>query len=202
LTVTQPAPPATAGAVTAGAVTELLRRAGAGDSAAFDDIFGLVYAELHRLASRQLGRHQVGETLNATALVHEAYLKMSRAEDHGWATHRATFFSVSARAMRQIVIDRALQRGAERHGGGAVAVDLDPELLVAQNTSNDRLLAIDDALAQLAEIDPRLVQVVECRFYSGYTEEETAEALGMSVRTVQRSWQRARVWLRDLLGAG
>lgn len=192
-----------AAATRPGGVTELLRRAGAGDDTAFDEVFALVYEQLHRMARRQLSLQRVGETLGATALVHEAYLKLLRAGDHGWAAHRGTFFAVSARAMRQIVIDHALAQVSHKRGGpDATVVELDPEAHGDDFAAAQRLLEIDDALERLAEIDPRLVDVVECRFYSGLTEEETAEALGLSYRTVQRAWQRARVWLRQILEGG
>ena len=181
-----------------GAVTELLKRASGGDDEAFERIFGLVYQQLHRLARRQLRVHRVGETLNTTALVHEAYLKLIRSEDHAWAAHRETFFAVSARAMRQIVIDQALHKVSLKRGGpDAVEVELDDQLAVAEVADAERLLAVEAALTRLGEIDERLVQVVECRFYAGLTEDETAEALGISHSSVQRAWRRARVWLRE-----
>jgi RNA polymerase sigma factor (TIGR02999 family) len=178
-------------------VTELLIAHRHGVDGAFDQLVGLVYDDLRRIARAQLRRIR-GETLDTTALVHEAYLKLvdhSRAE---WRD-RGHFMAVTATAMRQILIDYARGRARAKRGGGAVAEPLD-EAHVAVAAEAERLLDIDRALHQLGALDPRLVRVVECRYFAGFSEQETADALDVSLRTAQRDWLRARAWLRQALG--
>lgn len=177
-----------------GEVTVLLRALGDGDQAAFDRLLPLVYGELRRMARGQLRRHASTPTLDATGLVHDAYLKMVRQAGLE-ARDRGHFLAIAARAMRQILVDRSRRRTADKRGGEATPMSLDeaPEIAAA----DDRLvLDVDEALARLPE---RLARVVECRFFAGLSETETAEALGASLRTVQRDWKRARVWLREEL---
>ena len=178
-------------------VTRVLRAYADGDQGAFERIIGLVYDDLRRIAHRQLGRARFGQTLNTTGLVHEAYLKMVDQERANWQD-RSHFFAITARAMRQIIVDFARKRSAAKRGGGEVAEELDENRVAAQQEA-DRVIALDEALTNLREVDETMVRVVECRFFSGLTEQETADALNLSLRTVQRQWMRARAWLREEL---
>ncbi len=161
-----------------------------------DRLLPLVYGELRRIAHRQLAGEPDGHTLSTTALVHEAYLRL--ADQHNAWSDRAQFFALAARAMRRILVDyarrhRALRRGA---GGQPLALDAAEEAgLLAGQERAEELLALDEALERLSRLDPRLARVVECRFFGGLSEVETAEALGMSQRTASRSWTLARGWL-------
>jgi len=178
-------------------VTQLLLRVRGGDRTAIDALLPLVYDELRQIASRRQPRGQADPTLSATALVHEAYLKLfdrSRLE----FADRQHFFAVAARAMRQIAVDYARKRGSLKRGGDRRAVDLDSQL-PAPDERAEEVLAIDQALGRLAEIDERLVRVVELRFFAGLTEAEIAEALGRDERTVRRDWRKARAVLHELL---
>ena len=182
------------------AVTQLLAKARAGDSAALADVFPLIYEELHRLAQQQLRREPDGHTLSPTALVHEAYMRLidySRMEWNG----RAHFLAVAATAMRRILVDHARGHRSQKRGGDAIKhVPIESVELDTENRA-DLLLAVDEALVRLKEIDARQAQVVECRFFGGMTEEETAEALGIGLRTAKRDWARAKVWLhREIAG--
>jgi RNA polymerase sigma factor (TIGR02999 family) len=177
-----------------GDITRMLRASAAGDPAAFDGLVGLLYADLRHIAHRQLGRLRPGETWNTTALVHEVYLKL--AGHDGSYADRTHFLAVSARAMRQILVDYARRRATAKRGGDLAPASLD-EATVAAEAEAEQVLAIEQALARLATLDGRLVQVVECRVFGGYTEEETAAALGLSLRSVQRLWLRARAWLAE-----
>jgi len=180
-------------------VTELLIAHRRGDDGAFDQLVGLVYEDLRRLARAQLRRIRPGDTLDTTALVHEAYLKLVDHTRADWRD-RGHFMAVTATAMRQILIDYARGRARAKRGGGAAAAPLD-DAHAAVVSEAERLLDIDRALQQLAAFDARLVQVVECRYFAGYTDQETADALGLSLRTAQREWLRARAWLRQALSA-
>jgi RNA polymerase sigma factor (TIGR02999 family) len=164
----------------------------AGRTEALDEILPLVYEELRRTARRELAVRP-SDTLSATGLVHEVYLKFSRSEKAEWQ-NRAHFLSVAAIAMRHILVDRARRRTAEKRGGTQRPVTLD-ENLVDGNHDPESLLELDEALTQLAKIDERLARVVECRFFGGMTEEETAESLGITARTVRRDWTKARAVL-------
>lgn len=179
-------------------VTELLLAHGNGDAAAFDRLVGLVYDDLRRLARAQLRRAAPGQTLDTTALVHEAYLKLVDQTRVHW-NDRGHFLAVSATAMRQILVDYARGRARQKRGGGADHTPLD-EGQISASREAERMLELDLALQKLAELDPRLVRVVECRYFAGLSEEETADALGVSLRTAQRDWLRARAWLREALG--
>jgi RNA polymerase sigma factor (TIGR02999 family) len=181
-------------------VTELLIAHGRGDAAAFDRLLGLVYEDLRRLAHRQLRRGPPGQTLDTTALVHEAYLKLVDQTRVHWQD-RGHFLAVSATAMRQILIDYARSRVRQKRGGGAEHVSLD-EARVAATHEAEQMIELDLALQMLAKIEPRLVRVVECRYFAGFSEQETADALSVSLRTAQRDWLRARAWLREQLGRG
>jgi RNA polymerase sigma factor (TIGR02999 family) len=187
--------PDPASAAEAGDVTRLLRLAQAGDAGAFETAFARVYDELRRLAER-VRRGQPSDTLNATALVHEAWLKLAPASASDWAGRRH-FLNVAARAMRQVLVDAARERLAAKRGGGVVAVTLDGAAgeAVAAAVRDEEVLALDEALARLAQLDERQARVVELRWFAGFTAEETAEALGISTPTVQRDWRAARAWL-------
>ena len=180
-------------------VTQLLIAYRDGDREAFDRLVPMVYDDLRRIARRQL-RRGGPQTLNTTGLVHEAYLKLVDPSQVDWQD-RGHFLAVSARAMRQVIIGYARKRSAVKRGGGERPVTLD-EAQVAVDEQADRLLALDRALERLGARDPRLARVVECRFFAGLSEEETAQALGVSLRTAQRDWMRARAWLKEELRGG
>jgi RNA polymerase sigma factor (TIGR02999 family) len=184
----------------AGEITRLLRRHHGGDRAAFDALVPLVYQRLQGIARRQLAQNWRLETLGATALVHEAYVQLCTETSVDWQS-RSHFFAVSARAMRRILVDSARRRRARKRGGGAAAVALDM-VDVSVDNRIDVVLAVDEALSALEDAVPRLAHIVECRFFAGMTEEETAIALELPLRTVQREWTRARAWLlRELRAA-
>lgn len=181
-------------------VTQLLLRARDGDRAAIDRLLPLVYDELRRIASRRRPRGaQPDSMLQTTALVHEAYLKLfdrTRLE----VLDREHFFAVAARAMRQIAIDQARRGQSRKRGGDLRRVDLDSQW-AGEGDRSDEILAIDEALSQLAEIDQRMARVVELRFFAGLTVEEIASSLGRDERTVRRDWRKARALLHALLRA-
>jgi RNA polymerase sigma factor (TIGR02999 family) len=167
------------------------------DDGAFDDLVPVVYDELRSLARSHLRRLRPGQTLNTTALVHEAYLKLSGI-DPRWENRRH-FFATASKVMRHLLVDTARRRGAVKRGGELERVELrEDDAAVA--TQAEAILAIEGALSELGEHLPRLAQVVECRFYGGLTEEETAEALGLNARTIRRDWTKARAWLHQRLG--
>jgi RNA polymerase sigma factor (TIGR02999 family) len=178
-------------------VTELLADLRAGRREAFDQILPLVYNELRRTARRELGARP-SDTLSSTALVHELYLKFSRSRAD-WRD-RAHFLGVAAVAMRHILVDRARRRTADKRGGNHRHVSLADDLTAADNQA-ESLLELHDALDQLAILDARLARVVECRFFGGMTEQETAEALQVTARTVRRDWVKARALLYQALQA-
>lgn len=178
-------------------ITRLLLASGEGNRAAFDRLIPLVYTELHQIARRQLHRLRPGDTLNTTGLVHEAYIKLVDQERASWHD-RNHFLSIAGRAMRQILVDYARRKQTEKRRGARAAVELDEERVAAPEAEG-RLLALDAALDRLGGLDPRLLRVVECRFFAGLHQDETAEALGISVRTVQRDWKLAQAWLREEL---
>jgi RNA polymerase sigma factor (TIGR02999 family) len=182
---------------TPGEVTVLLRSYRAGDREAFERMVPLVYEDLRRIARRQLGRGNPDGVLQTTGLVHECYLKLVDQEEADWQD-RAHFLAVAARAMRQVVVDHARRRGAAKRGSGRRQTTLD-DGLIAVDAQAEWLLALDQALTRLAEREPRLARVVECRFFAGLSEEETAAALDVSLRTAQRDWMRARAWLQEEL---
>lgn len=175
-------------------ITELLHAHGAGRGEALNQLLPLVYNDLRRVARGQLARRRPGDTLNTTGLVHDAYLRLV---DQSRATYRdrGHFFAVSAIAMRQIVVDYARRRRRQKRGGDMVRVPFD-DAVDAVSVAADHALEINDALDRLAAHDQRLARVVECRFFAGLSEEDTAEALGLSLRTTQREWFKARAWLR------
>ncbi|RMH64091.1 MAG: sigma-70 family RNA polymerase sigma factor [Bacteroidetes bacterium] len=180
-------------------ITQLLVAAREGDTDAGDRLLPLVYDHLHRIAHRQLRRMRMHETLNTTALVHEAYLKLVQ---HTRVTYedRVHFFAVSARAMRFILVDYARRHRAQRRGGDWQRVTLE-EALTQPATRLELLLDLDEALNRLGELDERLVQVVEYHFFAGLSQQEIADKLGVSVRTVRRDWIKAKAWLTRELRA-
>jgi RNA polymerase sigma factor (TIGR02999 family) len=178
---------------TSTAITDFLLEARAGDREAIDRLFGLVYEELRRIAHHALRHERSGHTLGTTGLVHEAYFKLVDQTRVEWRD-RAHFFGVASRAMRQILVEYARRRGAVKRGGRTRVVALEEGLVPAEERA-EALLAVDEALTRLAAHDSGLGRVVECRFFAGLTEEETAEATGASLRTVQRQWRRAKAWL-------
>ena len=179
-------------------VTGLLRAAGDGDRAAFDRLFPLVYAELRAMAERQLRGEAPGHTLQATALVHEAYLKLAVPDGAAAWSDRAHFFGIASRAMRQVLVDHARRRRAHKRGGAWSRTTLSGKPL-SLDTDPEELLALDAALEGL---EPRQREIVEMRFFGGMTEEEVARVLGVSDRTVRREWVKARAWLYDALYPG
>ena len=179
-------------------ISELLAELRAGRREAFDQILPLVYHELRRTARRELAVRP-SDTLSTTALVHELYLKFARTQSADWRD-RAHFLSVAAVAMRHILVDRARRRSAEKRGGAYRDVSLDEELTTADDQA-ESLLELHEALGQLASLDERLARVVECRFFGGMTEQETAEVLGVTTRTVRRDWVKARGLLLQSLCA-
>jgi RNA polymerase sigma factor (TIGR02999 family) len=181
-------------------ITELLQSWNQGDQGAIDKLVPLVYNELHRLAQHYMSDERPGHTLQTTALVNEAYLRLVDSAPANWEG-RTHFFGVCARVMRRILVDWARARQALKRGGDMSALDLNEALAAAKQPGND-LVAIDDALQLLAAVDPRKSQVVELRFFGGLSVKETAEVLKISPETVQRDWKLAKIWLRRELSVG
>jgi RNA polymerase sigma factor (TIGR02999 family) len=182
-------------------ITGLLREWGNGDAQAMEKLIPVVYSELHRIARVHMAREQPGRTLQASALVNEAYLRLAGYQSSGYQ-NRGHFFAVAAQIMRRILIDAARERSAAIRGGGAQRVTLDKLNLAAADRDRE-LVALDDALQALAQVDPRKARVVELRFYAGLSVEETAEALRLSPQSILRDWNLARAWLsRELDRAG
>ncbi len=182
-------------------VAKLLEAWHGGDRAALDRLVTAVYAELRRLAHLHLARERRGHTLQTTALVNEAYLRMIGTNRVDWRD-RAHFLAVSARLMREVLMQYARLRVAGKRGGAPVRVEFEEAALSAPERSAD-LIALDDALDSLSEIDPREAKIVELRFFGGLSEEETGHVLGISGRTVRRDWEHAKVWLvRELERGG
>lgn len=176
-------------------VTALLQRHRAGDSEALEILFSVVYQHLRRIAHAQLNREAEGHTLCTTALVHEAYVKLVDAAQIDWQD-RQHLLALASRAMRQILIDYARRNRTAKRGGNPGRVDLD-EVQIAVVERAETLILLDEALSRLSEFSPRLGQVVEYRFFGGLTEQETAETMGVTDRTVRRDWIKARGWLNQ-----
>jgi RNA polymerase sigma-70 factor (ECF subfamily) len=176
-------------------ITALLNRMRCGDREAGDEVAGMVYGELHRIASREMRHEREGHTLQTTALVHEAYLKLAGAQSLE-IRNRGHFYAVASQQMRRILVDHARSSAATRRGGGALKVDLDKLRIGAAERSIDVLL-LDESLGELERLDPRAAKVVELRYFGGYTDTEVVEALGVSMATVRRDWEFARSWLFD-----
>lgn len=174
-------------------LTQMLARMSAGDREALDRVLPVIYTELKELAQRELRRERPDHTLNATALVHESYLKLAQLENLSWEG-RAHFFGAASSVMRRLLIDHARRRAAGKRGAGAGHVSLE-DVVVAARETPEELVALDEALGRLERIDPRQAAVVECRFFAGMGIEETAQALGVSPATVKRDWSVARAWI-------
>jgi RNA polymerase sigma factor (TIGR02999 family) len=174
-------------------ITGLLQAWGDGDRSALDELIPLVYEELHRAARRQMRRENPDNTIQATALVNEVYMRLVEVKNVSWQD-RAHFFAISARLMRQILVDLARRRNQLKRGGQARQVSLHEATMLASESRTD-LAALDDALKTLESLDSRQSQIVELRFFGGLTEEEIAEVLGISPRTVRSDWSMAKVWL-------
>jgi RNA polymerase sigma-70 factor, ECF subfamily len=185
-----------------GQVTQLLQRASDGEAGAMQHVLGMLHERLRRIARRQLADEQTGHTLETDGLVHEAYLRLEGLDRIHWRD-RQHLLAMAARTMRRVLIDYAEQRRAQKRGGGELAVTLDDRNAAAAvvDRNADDLHALDEALARLAELNPRQAQVVECRFFVGLSIEETAEALELSPATVKRDWLSARAWLNKELTA-
>lgn len=190
-------PPGTSGSAE---VTQLLLAWRAGDASALENLIPMVHAELRRIARGFMRKERVGHSLQTSALVNEAYLRLIDARHIDWQ-NRAHFFAISASLMRRILVDLARERQARKRGGSAERVVLE-EGLIAGPERNEDLVALDEALNALAAVDERKSQVVELRFFGGLTEAEIAEALQISPETVRRDWRLAKAWLLVFLGGG
>jgi RNA polymerase sigma factor (TIGR02999 family) len=178
-------------------VTNILSAIKQGDAAAAAQLLPLVYDELRRLAAQRLAQEKPGQTLQATALVHEAYLRLVGEDDRGQAWDgRGHFFAAAAEAMRRILIDRVRHKQTKKAGGGRRRLDLDDIEPALEEENNDRLVALDEALLQLEAEDPRKAELVKLRFFAGLTAEQAAAALGVSTSTAEKDWAYARSWLR------
>ncbi len=180
------------------AITELLRQWRGGDENAFSELTNYVYRDLRQRASAYLRGERPGHTLQTTGLVHEAVVKLIGKGEIDWAD-RNHFFAVAAQAMRRILVDHARARSRMRRGGKAEEIPLDEVMIIAAQTGNVDLAALDEALNDLATFDKRQAQVVELKYFGGMTLDETADILGVSRETVKRDWQIARAWLRQRL---
>jgi len=181
-------------------VTQLLADWGRGDRSALEKLLPLVHAELRRIAQRQMSHERPGHTLQATALVNEAYLKLAGQQEFEWQ-NRAHFFAVAAQVMRHILIDHARAHARDKRGGGAIQVSLNEAAMLAEDQA-EHFVALDEALRTLEQIDPQKGRIVELRYFGGLSIEETAEVLNISPRTVRREWQRARAWLYRMISEG
>lgn len=175
-------------------ITRLLADWSRGDEGARDALIPLVYDELRHIARRHLARERPDHTLQSAALVNEAYLRLARQKPPNWQ-NRAHFFGVAAQAMRHILVDHARNRRAAKRGAGAPQLSLDPRIALKEKPEID-LIALDNALNKLATMDPQHSRLIELRFFGGLSIEEAAVVLGISTRTVERSWTAARAWLR------
>ncbi len=184
--------------LSAGEVTQLLEAIGHGSRQAVDKLFPLVYTELRGLAADLMLAERRGHTLQTTALVHEAYLRLVGQQTIGWRS-RMEFFGVAAKAMRRILVDHARMTRSKKRGGGAPRIELDDAIARLEETSID-LVALDEALEKLAQIDARKSRVVELRFFGGLTAGETAQLLNCPLRSVERDWTMAKAWLRAEIG--
>ena len=181
-----------------GEVTLLLSEAKLGRKDALSRLLPLVYNELRRLAGHYLRDERIGHTLQPTALVHEAYLRLVGQDRANWQ-NRAQFMGVAAQLMRRILVDYARDRAAAKRGGRAVRIDDEAFELAAEVVKTEQVLAVDEALARLAKVDSQQAQIVEMRYFGGLSVEEAAESLGVSPRTIKGDWAVAKVWLRSEL---
>src|SRR5262249_25608356 len=169
----------------------------AGNQEAAEQLIPLIYNELRRMARGYLQRERPGQTLQATSLVHEAYMRLANGQEGPWQ-NRAHFFAIAANTMRRILVDHARRRLASQRGGGSRKVELDDSLLISNERLED-VIAVDEALQRLAKIDPRLSQLVELRYFTGLSVEDAAEAMGVSTTTLKRDWRSAKAWLTQEL---
>lgn len=181
-------------------VSKLLQAWGQGDDAALNELLPLVHTELRRMARRYMFGEHAGHTLQTTALINEAYLRLLKSQQVNWQ-NRAHFFAVAAQLMRRILVDSARARGGQKRGGGMIKVTLD-EAFVGPQAKGLYLVSLDDALQALSEMDPRKGRVVELRFFGGLSVEETAEVLKVAPNTVLRDWKFAKIWLKRELSKG
>ncbi len=182
-------------------ITRVLQAAGRGEGGASEELLPLVYDELRRLAMARMAAEAAGQTLQATALVHEAWLRLVGDGPHTWQ-NRAHFFGAAAEAMRRILIESARRKSRLKRGGGLIQVDI-ADVDLAAATSDDKILLINDALEQLEKSDPEKARVVVMKFFGGLTNQEAAESLGVTERTVERHWAFAKAWLyRTIHGQG
>ena len=181
-------------------VTRILAAIEQGDVRAADELLPLVYQELRRLAAQKLSHEAPGQTLQATALVHEAYIRLVKAEDQNWSS-RGHFFTAAAEAMQRILIENARRKRSLRHGGDRQRIDID-EAVLALDATSDQLIALDEALKRLSEQDKLKADLVKLRYYAGLTIPQAAEALGLSSTTADRYWAYARAWLHTELKTG
>ena len=179
-------------------VTEMLRNWRNGDREALEKLIPVVYDELRRQAVNYLRRERPGHTLQTTALIHEAYLRLINQQNIEWQ-NRAHFYAIAARLMRQILVDHARKHQAAKRGGSDIKVPLEEAMAISSERSVD-LVALDEALTRLAAIDPQQSRIVELRYFSGLSVEETAEVMAVSSRTVKRDWNVAKAWLRQQIG--
>ena len=181
-------------------VTELLIKWSKGDKAALDELMPVIHSELRRLARRYMARERPGHTLQTTALINEAYVRLVDQQGVEWQD-RAHFFAVAAQIMRHILVDHARKYQSEKRGAGLQKIALD-DVAVANQERASELIALDEALDALAALDPRQSQIVELRFFGGLTVEETAEVMKLAPITVMREWRLAKAWLRDAIAGG
>jgi RNA polymerase sigma factor (TIGR02999 family) len=182
-------------------VTRILVGIDQGERSATDQLLPLVYEELRRLAGQELAQEKPGQTLQATALVHEAYLRLVGADQDRCWNSRGHFFAAAAEAMRRILVDHARSKKAQKRGGGAKRLDIDPAELATQH-HDDKVLALDEALAKLERQDPKKAELVKLRYFAGLPIREAALALGISTATADRHWAYARAWLQREMTAG
>jgi RNA polymerase sigma factor (TIGR02999 family) len=181
-------------------ITKLLKAWRGGDQAALNQLISLLYPELHQIASFHLRGEAGNATLQSTALVHEAYMRLVGRSEHDWKS-RSHFIGVASQIMRTMLVDRARARSAQKRGGGALTLSLD-ESIDAPVTPNMDLLSVDHALTELARLDPQQGRIVELRFFGGLTNDEAAEVLGVSTSTVKRDWNMAKAWMFRELSTG
>jgi len=174
-------------------ITQVLSAIGRSEAGATEQLLPLVYAELRRLAAARMAHEQSGQTLQPTALVHEAWLRLVKDGDRTWQ-NRAHFFGAAAEAMRRILIERARYKSRLKHGGGQARLNIE-DLELAQTTPDDKVLLVDEALARLKAEDPELARLVVLKFFGGLSNEEIAETLGLAPRSLDRQWAYARAWL-------
>ena len=180
-------------------VTQILQAVSRGEAKAADELLSLVYEELRRLAKAKMASESPGQTLQPTALVHEAWLRLTNDDQRKW-NDRTHFFAAAAEAMRRILVDNARRKRAARHGGGQQRVEM-PQLASAALETDDKVLAVNEALGKLAVLDPQKAELVKLRYFVGMTLEQAAAALGLSERTAKRYWAFARAWLHEEIKA-